>query len=796
MVGEARVALLGALLLVACGSGGADDATGGAVGKPDDITSKSPTGADPGPTPITPEALAERPWEVVSKKGETYLGNVFYADPTENEQVMPWAIDGRTVIDRLVYPTIGNPNLFVKDDASDELVFVMRVEDSAFAHLGPVRGQASDTAPHELTLGEPDGFAFYLVSKSGRALGEAKTAATESDDVIRIRPKQILENAEPGDMPASLKRRHTLRFVFDAAAMANVKAGLYDARVEIKKGDAVFAGLAEWQSNAVRVFDHEDTSYTALNVTDTQVSTNALYGVLTADKIDDFVDNVNTSTDDTIKNAAFITFNGDLHNGGSPGTLRQKGVATTYNDEAKRILGALKRLNYPIFLTPGNHDGYVSTGNVPSAVATLDNTFGTNLQKVIDGQNNLAWPNYSWDSYAAFLAKAPMDGLHRDIVTGGFARTPGATFGSAFAEVAHDDRNMILYDGFHQWQKSYGPLQESWTFGKNRYVSMNTFELRQHRRTGWGMYTVNYGGNVSQAQLEWLDRELGRSELAQQDVVILMHHDPRGGHKGKDAGYYFPMLTYVGVQQSLVNYLYNEQFTPAVCKLDDVALTSDQRDSCIHDGLQEWMAPDAELDQGFMSGIELLTRIAKSPRVRTLLIGHAHLNSMEVLQGSDVLVPGKVNLDSASAQRLAWLEGSNPVRNGSWGARDHASEATSQTLMPNVAAHVAMLNDAMARPMALRTLSNGSDGPRELAILRLTSNADLSSEKYGAQSMFGFSVLHINEQAGGTPRINRISYMIHKGTDAFDRVETVDVDRTKSIGVKAPENRVAQLFTW
>src|SRR5688572_10740641 len=60
---------------------------------------------------------AERPWEVVSEQGETYLANVFYAEASENEQVMPLALDGRYAIDRMVYPTLGNPNLYVKDDA-------------------------------------------------------------------------------------------------------------------------------------------------------------------------------------------------------------------------------------------------------------------------------------------------------------------------------------------------------------------------------------------------------------------------------------------------------------------------------------------------------------------------------------------------------------------------------------------------------------------------------------------------------------------------------------------------------
>ena len=42
---------------------------------------------------------------------------------------------------------------------------------------------------------------------------------------------------------------------------------------------------------------------------------------------------------------------------------------------------------------------------------------------------------------------------------------------------------------------------------------------------------------AAQTQMEWLDRELARSRLTNEDVTILMHHDPRGGHNGKDLCY-------------------------------------------------------------------------------------------------------------------------------------------------------------------------------------------------------------------------------------------------------------------
>ncbi len=49
-----------------------------------------------------------------------------------------------------------------------------------------------------------------------------------------------------------------------------------------------------------------------------------------------------------------------MHNGGSPFTVDSKGVADIYNREASAVYAALSQLSLPIFLTLGNHDGYVT----------------------------------------------------------------------------------------------------------------------------------------------------------------------------------------------------------------------------------------------------------------------------------------------------------------------------------------------------------------------------------------------------------------------------------------------------
>ena len=836
-----------AALAVACGSGegGPEDptTTAPAPARPLDPANQPPGAQDPS----IAEKLAEKPWEVISNKGETYLPNVFYADASENEQIMPWALDGHVQIDRLVYPTLGNPNLYTKTDPAEEFVSVLRVEDAAYAHLGvaPEAIPGSSLSRLPITNDPATGFAFFLVPRSAREGNTEATTPISSGNgtgVFRIYPNEVLVNPIPGDMPKSLKARKTLRFVFKQGAMQRVPAGLYDVRMEIRKNNELFkpvgnaVGVYEYQYNAVRVFDAEPDEYQVINITDTQVSVGDVYGAKTRDKLQELVQFLNTTSESSIQRSAFITFNGDLHNGGSPASLRQRTVAHTYNNEAKAIVEVLKYLPVPIFLTAGNHDGYVATGHVPSAVKALDTGLFDSLSSVIDEASPKAWPGFGMTKYQAYLdqtaASDQLGGRHLDIFTGAFSRAAAGTgFGDAWKEIPREDRNYILYDGFYQWQKTYGPLNFSWKFGKSFYVSMNSFELRQHRRTGWGMYTVNYGGGMSDVQLAWVDRELLRSKVTGDDVVLLAHHDPRGGHKSQDPGYYFEQLEYRSVYQSAINYLVSEVFNPQVCKLPAWALSRDKNENCVHDGLQEWMRPDEELDcpwddrkdgvcnkalfdhehggtkDYFLSGVELMKRIAQNPQVRTLLLGHTHYNQLEVLQQGDELLPGKFPINSATAKELATLEVQNPIRAYAF-LQDSASVKGEYdaALLPMAA--VTARNDRFAAlmdrilPSAPRVLDAPLPGAaRELVVLRLVSASDLTSQTTTAGvSALGFAVLHLTKQkdarAVANAQINKTTFFVNRGSNLFTNVKTIDLDRNARLKPHDAENPIQKLYVW
>lgn len=844
-----------AILLAACGSDGATDGakTPDGPGPATEDPANKPPGSD---DPAVAEKLAEMPWEVISNKGETYLPDVFYADASQNEQIMPWTIDGHVMIDRLVYPTLGNPNLFTKSDPNDQFMTVLRIEDEAYAHLGlkPEALTSSSLSRLAITNDPATGFAFFLVPRGARENNTEATQPISSGNgtgVFRIYPNEALVNPTPADMPESLKKRKTLRFIFKQAAMQRVPAGLYDVRMEVRDDNELYkpvgnsVGIYEYQYNAVRVFDSEPDEYKVINVTDTQVSVGDIYGAKTKDKLDELVQFLNTTSEASIRDAAFITFNGDLHNGGSPGSLRQRPVAWTYNDEAKAIVDTLKYLPVPIFLTAGNHDGYVSTGHVPSAVKALDTGLLDNLPEIIDEAKPKAWPGFAITKFQSYIAKTEasdqLGGVHKDIFTGSFSRRApdltkgaGAAFGDSWKEIPRDERNYILYDGFHQWQKTYGPTHFSWKFGKSFYVSLNSFELRQHRRSGWGMYTVNYGGGMSDVQMAWLDRELLRTKITGDDVILLAHHDPRGGHKSLDPGYYFEQLEYRSVYQSAINYLVGHVWNSAVCKLPPWALSRDQGESCVHDGLQEWMRPDEELDcaweernndgfcerslfdpktgtkQYFMSGIELMKRVTTNPQVRTMLLGHTHYNQLEVLQDGDELVPGSLPIDGAAAQMFATLEVQNPVRAYSFlqdakgtSAEYDVKDLPMLAVTQKNARFVARMNEIL--PNAPRTLdaplpSGGPARPRELVVMRLVSASDLANQTYNGNSAMGFAVLHLTKatdaRAYPNAQINKTTFFVNRGSNVFTNVKTIALDRNTRLKPHDAANPLQQLYVW
>jgi hypothetical protein len=731
------------------------------------------------------------PWEVSSPEGESVVPNVFYAEASENEQIMPLTVDGRHVVDRLIYPTIGNPNLFVRSEKDESFLTVMRLEKELLAHLSPRLTGGGNLMRLELTETDRDRLAFYLVERSARdAATDSNGAVVPGRGVIAIRPSALLVHAVPDDMPEPFKARWTVRALFDRTAMKDVPDGLYDVRMEVVRNGAIASapnGAAAYEAhyNALRVFDRPLASI--VNVTDTQVSVGNSFETKTLAKLREFVARVNTTTDPSVRDAAFITFNGDLHNSGSPETVSPSAVASTYRKEAEAILATLKELRLPIFLTLGNHDGYASIGHAPALFRSrIADFFGQSLHDAVDDVGpHTEWPGFAWDDYQRFLdeTKLQMGGKHVDVFSGAHMRRPGTNFGRAWVPVARAERNMVLYDGVYQWQRTYGPTYASWHYGKTRFVNLDSYDLRQHRRTGWGLYTVNYGGGLSKVQLEWAKRELDRAETLSDDVVLVAHHDPRGGHKGKDYPFLFDQVDYTGIDQSFSNYFDAEVFGKAFCKLAPAWARSDEQEaSCLHDGLQEWMRPDVDFDHEadgspWYSNFEMISAIYTHPRVRTVLLGHTHYNSLEVFGAGDPLVPP--NAARLDAKITASYDVENPLRGHSRPDRPEVEEA--------VAAAANALGELDRAASQLK--GRGLDGAgRELVILRLTSNADLTDQKQAGRAMYGFATLGLSKRAGyDAPQINDVTFFINDGRGSFEAVRHLALDRTRRVGNAATD---------
>lgn len=784
------------------------------------------------------------PWEISGPQGEMVLPDLLYAESAQNEQVMPTRLrlegsQGGEVdyqIDRLIYPTLGNPKLYFKGDAEDAFLVVVRIEKEFLEKITYQIEAIKDSLFSVLRTApvEKNGFSFYLIRREGRPVLEGSQIAVPSSFVLPVTPTRIEIHTGEG-LPDEFNYRKTLKFYFDQKTMAQIAPDLYDLRFEAKQEGRL--KYHEFQYNAVKVFEGVPSldKYYAVNITDTQTSissitqkilSNLSFKELTLDKFVGFVDFVNEAADEKIKNAAFITFAGDLHNGGSPVTLLTEQVATTYNSEAKVIVENLRKLRLPIFLTPGNHDGYASTGHVPSMIEGIEDDEGgrKDLKEVIQEHR----PDYDWVEFERFL-EATQDfpgGRHLDLFQGKYIRHFLHKSGKDWIEVPKEQRNIVLYDGFNQWKKTYGPLYYSWVYGRNHYISLNTYDLRQHRRTGWGMYTVNYGGNISPFQMAWLEREVANAEESKRDITMFAHHDPRGGHNGKDFPYYFRQIDYQGMSDSIVIYVKGEYLNPKLCAaIPKWAKSKNRSLDCLHDGLEEWMRSDPEFDcwldqmvekdgkkicdftlktagktvkkarHPVYSGYEFIDLLAKKVSIRTLILGHTHYNSIAILQPDDFLIPDRVVLDKITSDRLSELETVNPNRTRNLGnSTDRApsfSKGRNSSKKPEATSKSGIFKDIDGY-YKLDFEQSGHRFKRklmghELAVIRLTSASKITSQVLSLNSkpMYGFSVLEISVQKDDRnypiAQVNRV-YFYQRDDDAsqFIEVGKSDLDRTAS----------------
>ena len=690
--------------------------------------------------------------------------------------------------------------------------------------------------------------------------------------IYKIEPSVFLKHSQSG-YPVILRGRFTYEVYFDQKAMQHVPPGMYDIRFEILDEGKKEASVFEYQYNAVSVLAKETLEYSVINVTDAQVSVSTkgssvlkekAFKTVSHDKLIEFVEYINqvvrnpkentSQAAKKIQEAPFITFNGDLHNGGSPGTVLPEDVMYTYQKESEAIIDILMELEKPIYLVAGNHDGYVSMGHVPTVIAFSTKVKGKTLDTVVKEEEEKQGREGLYERYKAFTeaTKKKVGGRNVNIFTGVFVRSTSQSMKDSYTFLSEEERNLPLYDGFYHWRKTYGPLYNSWSYGRNHYINLNSYECRQHRRSGWGMYTVNYGGCISQQQNLWVAKEVRTANQQGLDTVLIAHHDPRGGHKGKDFPFYFPQLEYTGPGLSFKNYVKDEIIMAKYCSVSSESnRTNSANLSCLHDGLQEWMLPDKEFDcaeqykikegpekgrcdqsrfvdyeseqkekhHAWYSGYALIDKLARSKNVRTLLLGHTHYNSIENYLPGHELVPSAVILSKDDHKKFAEKTAAHenlPMRilsrakNFFFPDDGEEQEVSAEALEKQAQLQKNGIQKEIQEHLEATKLVFSDAGhsfrrileEHELLILRLTSVARLSTQttKEDEKEMFGFSLFEVEEGASvgdyGIPQINSVTYLRNNKNESnkidFKEVGTIAIDRTQPLSVTDLEGELVE----
>ena len=88
----------------------------------------------------------------------------------------------------------------------------------------------------------------------------------------------------------------------------------------------------------------------------------------------------------------------------------------------------------------------------------------------------------------------------------------------------HDGYNRIIEDGFDLWQRYFGPLNYSFDFGNYHFTGVNTFDMPKLYRLTFLFIPLNWGGSISDDQLQWIQNDLEKSDA---DLnFMFLHHNP------------------------------------------------------------------------------------------------------------------------------------------------------------------------------------------------------------------------------------------------------------------------------
>jgi 3',5'-cyclic AMP phosphodiesterase CpdA len=377
-----------------------------------------------------------------------------YADPAINDEAQTSYIE--VFVNHLQYPTLGAPALLTPEQSLRVVVSLPAGEDPGgySGWLVPRHESEPNRADIQLPIGDEDaGYKLSLPeSQTGKAGGQLTWVAAPT---------------ELGLGPAGKLGRRSVWLL--QASVAGFAPRLYD--LSLRKG----AEIIETQHNAVRIFAQITGRERVIFCGDSQFHEGNEVC------LDRFIERMNS-----LHGIAWVALIGDICDNGVRSPLNVVGLATSagpepvrtyYSHEFAEARRRLARLNKPIVLVPGNHDGMC------------------------------AYAQYS-EGAASPVYLGPETG------------------------------NPVAYDGLHYFRRTFGPLYFGFDWHRTRYLCANSFELDRHQRLGYHCVVANWGGWMREEQVGWLRTELEKATAAQRHKVMLIQHDPRGGSMGKYLGQY------------------------------------------------------------------------------------------------------------------------------------------------------------------------------------------------------------------------------------------------------------------
>jgi len=316
--------------------------------------------------------------------------------------------------------------------AQDSLVSIgdpaYLANDSAWGHVTVLRYP---------TLGLPEivraGNVARAILKLPSADGATVTITATGDSNPYTRTLNVT-----GATPDAATGTTTLTF----AVPADVPADTYDLSVTVAS-----QGVADGQPNCFRVVAEESSTFTYVVVADPQF--NDPRGVMSPGNRNPNNYNVYGIVQQIKKelralNPTFAILCGDLLFG------------IDYDYEYEGAWNLWKDTGVPIFMVPGNHDGYAST-----------------------------------ETRTLFGITSPQR------------------------------------DGLEHWRRHIGPNYFSFEFGGLHFQGVNSYDGSAARRDTFLIVVENYGGDLTQAQMDWIASDLAGVPL----VVPFLHHNPLGPYR-------------------------------------------------------------------------------------------------------------------------------------------------------------------------------------------------------------------------------------------------------------------------